>query len=633
MNHEGFVVPESELQVALLQLVGRTHPILVHFPVALLVVAAISELGGLFKKSSEVSAMARGLVWFALPATFAASFAGWTMSEREPISRVMASTLEWHRWTAVGVLALTFLCVLLRNRTTPFRATLFCGAIGVGVTGHFGGTMSWGEGYLLEPLQTWRASNTVVHPEVMNQLAGVPSDPEVDEPSGEPAFTLPVELEESQPPKSPEVATETNPSSVKMDFVKDIQPILEAYCVECHGSRKKKGGLRLEPISDAFPEGDEDFWTILPGDGSSSLLVQRMLLPRDDDEAMPPKGDGVPAADIQKIVSWVNDGAHGPGLDQIKRIATQAPDARRLDPLGVPEPTEAQMVLIEKSVAALRERGAVVQSVAQRHFGLEVNLSLLRPAASNQDLLLLRGIEPVLVRLDLSRSAVSDPGLLRMSGFPELRDLRLGGTQLGNAIAPVVQKSPKLSRLNLYGTRCTDDLFVTLSKLKKLERLHIWGSGMTNEAALAFALDRPSLRITGVTQPLPEPVPEVLIAEDTNSVEESSVPAEEPAVVEVDAVDFASHIKPIFEARCVSCHGPKKKKGGLRLEPIAAAFPEGEEDWWTILPGDAMGSLLMERIKLSDDDDGVMPPRGDLLTKEEIMLIEKWIAQGAKHSG
>ena len=73
---------------------------------------------------------------------------------------------------------------------------------------------------------------------------------------------------------------------------------------------------------------------------------------------------------------------------------------------------------------------------------------------------------------------------------------------------------------------------------------------------------------------------------------------------------------------------PKKKKGGLRLAPIAEAFPEGDEDWWTILPGDPAGSLLVERIKLSEDDDGAMPPRGERLTKEEILIIEQWIAQG-----
>ena len=41
-------------------------------------------------------------------------------------------------------------------------------------------------------------------------------------------------------------------------------------------------------------------------------------------------------------------------------------------------------------------------------------------------------------------------------------------------------------------------------------------------------------------------------------------------------------------------------------------------------PGDPAGSLLVERIKLSEDDDGVMPPRGERLTEEEILIIEQW---------
>ena len=627
---------ESELQNVLLQTVGRSHPLLVHFPVALLVVAAASELGGLWRRSPEVGAMARGLVWFALPATFAAAFAGWTMSERDPVSRAMASTLEWHRWTGVGVLALTVLCVLLRQKTSAFRGALFCGAIGVGVTGHLGGTMSWGDGYLLEPIQSWRAANarTELAPESVAGLENTPAVPV--RPAAGVLLGGPSSLDVSEETKPRLKDPEAESTPIKMEFVKDIQPILERYCVECHGPRKKKGGLRLEPIDAAFPTGDEDFWTMLPGDGESSLLVQRMLLPRDDDEAMPPKGDAVPADEIQKVITWINAGAHGPGLEHIKRAATKAVDERRLDPLGVLEPTEAEQALIDTAVAALRDRGVVVQAVAQRHYGLEVNLSLLRPAASDEHLDLLRGLEPVLVRLDLSRTAVTDEGFAQVAALPELRDLRLGGTQLGDAIAPVLKQSPKLTRLNLYGTKCSEALLPTLSNLESLERLHIWGSKISGDSAIAFATANPELRVTGLPPVVREPIPEVVV--DPESIAEVQPELNQSTTSEVDSepaseeVHFLTKIKPILEARCVSCHGPKKKKGGLRLEPIAEAFPEGEKDWWTILPGDPAGSLLVERIKLTADDDGVMPPRGELLTKEEISLIEQWIARGAKHT-
>ena len=300
------------------------------------------------------------------------------------------------------------------------------------------------------------------------------------------------------------------------------------------------------------------------------------------------------------------------------------------------EPTEAEQALIDTAVAALRDRGVVVQAVAQRHYGLEVNLSLLRPAASDEHLDLLRGLEPVLVRLDLSRTAVTDEGFAQVAAFPELRDLRLGGTQLGDAIAPVLKQSPKLTRLNLYGTKCSEALLPTLSNLESLERLHIWGSKISGDSAIAFATANPELRVTGLPPVVREPIPEVVV--DPESIAELQPELNQPTTSEVDSepaseeVHFLTKIKPILEARCVSCHGPKKKKGGLRLEPIAEAFLEGEEDWWTILPGDPAGSLLVERIKLTADDDGVMPPRGELLTKEEISLIEQWIARGAKHT-
>ena len=374
---------------------------------------------------------------------------------------------------------------------------------------------------------------------------------------------------------------------------------------------------------------------MLPGDGESSLLVQRMLLPRDDDEAMPPKGDAVPADEIQKVITWINEGAYGPGLEHIKRVATNADDERRQDPLGVLEPTEAEQALIERAVAALRDRGAVVQAVAQRHYGLEVNLSLLRPAANDEHLKLLRGLEPVLVRLDLSRTAVTDQGFDQLAGFPELRDLRLGGTQLGD-ISRVLQGSPKLERLNLYGTRCTNKILTYVANLESLERLHIWGSRITDDFAAAFASTHPEIRITGLPLVVRKPIPEVMVKPEP--LEEFQPEPFQPETTKDDPklaseeVNFLTKIKPIFEARCVSCHGSKKKKGGLRLDPIADAFPEGDEDWWTILPGDPAGSLLIERIKLSEDDDGVMPPRGELLSKEEISIIEQWIAQGAKHS-
>ena len=93
--------------------------------------------------------------------------------------------------------------------------------------------------------------------------------------------------------------------------------------------------------------------------------------------------------------------------------------------------------------------------------------------------------------------------------------------------------------------------------------------------------------------------------------------------------DLASSAFHILEQNCFRCHGSKKKKGGLDLSERQTALIGGESELPAIIPEDPMGSEIMARI-ISEDEDLIMPPSGDHLSKEEIDLIGKWIQQGAK---
>jgi mono/diheme cytochrome c family protein len=93
-------------------------------------------------------------------------------------------------------------------------------------------------------------------------------------------------------------------------------------------------------------------------------------------------------------------------------------------------------------------------------------------------------------------------------------------------------------------------------------------------------------------------------------------------------VDFGAQVFPILDKSCISCHGPDKKKGGLRLDSKAAAF-KGGDDGIVLIAGDAAKSDLYRRITLSEGSDDVMPNKGDLLTKAQTDLIRDWINQGA----
>lgn len=96
-----------------------------------------------------------------------------------------------------------------------------------------------------------------------------------------------------------------------------------------------------------------------------------------------------------------------------------------------------------------------------------------------------------------------------------------------------------------------------------------------------------------------------------------------------DAV-FLQQIQPVFRAKCYSCHGAEKQKGGYRLDQKETALKGGESELVAIKPGDPLNSNLVKLILLPVDHDDVMPPSGkEMLTADETMKIIRWIQAGA----
>lgn len=109
----------------------------------------------------------------------------------------------------------------------------------------------------------------------------------------------------------------------KVDFVKDIQPILEFNCVACHREEHVKGGLKLETKKAAFTTGDGGP-AIIPGDSAKSSLYTSVTAGADDDKLMPPKNKGGPLPKEQRelLKAWIDQGASWP--DEVKLVAKKA---------------------------------------------------------------------------------------------------------------------------------------------------------------------------------------------------------------------------------------------------------------------------------------------------------------------
>ena len=107
----------------------------------------------------------------------------------------------------------------------------------------------------------------------------------------------------------------TTQTSAAVDFDKQIKPLLEGKCINCHaapyksGSRTKKpkAGLQIDTRENLL-KGSSDNKVIKLGDAANSLFYTRTILPADHDDIMPPKGDPLNASEKAALKEWIDSG-------------------------------------------------------------------------------------------------------------------------------------------------------------------------------------------------------------------------------------------------------------------------------------------------------------------------------------
>ena len=123
---------------------------------------------------------------------------------------------------------------------------------------------------------------------------------------------------------------------------------------------------------------------------------------------MPEKGEPLTAAQQDLLKRWVAEGAEWPAAgDQAIAEALAAMELPKIT-FELPAVDDDGAAAIAGAVAALREKGAVVQRVAADTEAIDVNLSLLRDKIGDADLALLEPLAPRLVWLNISRTAITD---------------------------------------------------------------------------------------------------------------------------------------------------------------------------------------------------------------------------------
>jgi len=323
-------------------------------------------------------------------------------------------------------------------------------------------------------------------------------------------------------------------SRLEVDFLKDVRPILEARCFECHGEKKKKAGLRFDRTSEGLFDAGDEGAVLVAGKPDESLLFRRVSLPAGDLDIMPAEGDPLRPEQIETLRAWIAEGAEW------------------VDPEPAAEaPPKDELVLAELSADQLAAEAAALEKLAARGFhalrvaadteALDLNLSLFSDAVGDAEMALLAGLEPRLVWLNLSRTKVGDAGLAEVARCKELRRLNLSRTEVGDAGLAALAGLPHLAYLNLYGTGVSDAGLAHLAGLAKLEKLYLWQTRVTDAGVAKLKAALPGLVVnlgSTLEPPKPDERPADAAVNATCPLSKKPVAAEHFSIFEGQRVGF-----------------------------------------------------------------------------------------------
>jgi uncharacterized membrane protein/mono/diheme cytochrome c family protein len=287
------------------QFLGRLHPLAVHFPVSLLLFAAVLELFTIKNFNSKLRPGINLLVFVGAISAVLAALLGWLLATQENYG---GEILTIHQWTGIataglGVIAFIFLFLIVRrnqwNKVRIYRGVLFFTAIGVSVAGHFGASLTHGEEYLTSVVP-W-SGDYAAKPDITFNFTAYESDS--------------TGFSEEQ----------------EIKLIGEVRAVLAHNCYNCHSSEKVEGELRLDERKFVFA-GGESGPIIEPGAPSKSDIIRRINLPRDHKESMPSKGKKLSSEEIALITFWIEkgapwpDGAENQSVFRVAELAPRKPD-------------------------------------------------------------------------------------------------------------------------------------------------------------------------------------------------------------------------------------------------------------------------------------------------------------------
>jgi len=443
------VLFESKMVIpAWLQSVGRMHPMFLHFPIVILLLAMGMEFFRFrtdLKEQSGFLDFTGALLLIGALSAAVTVIMGLLLSNESSYS---GKTVQWHKWMGLGIVCIASIVYWSRNakwyKAPTAKILTVLAVLCIIVTGHLGAGITHGEDFISNPLLARRAS-------------------------------------------------EKPPPDKAIIYADIIQPIFKSRCMTCHNPDKAKGRLLLDNPEDIL-KGGKSGKLFIAGHADSSLIIKRISLPEEEEKHMPLTGKPQLTKDEAELIfRWIQSGADFKKKwidlqenDSLKLIAARflAPPAEEVyDFAAAPE----------KTVAALSNNYRAVYPLAKESPALAVDFYNKSQYTSKalQDLL---KVKKQIVQLNLNKMPVSDADLKVVSQFENLRVLNLDFSDITGAGLGQLSSLQYLKSLSLSGTRVDRKSIPPLLKIKRLQKIVLWNTGLTGAEIAQLQKENKNLR-------------------------------------------------------------------------------------------------------------------------------------------
>ncbi|HKZ65513.1 MAG TPA: c-type cytochrome domain-containing protein [Chitinophagaceae bacterium] len=430
--------------LSLPDLIGRFHPVLVHLPIGILLLACFFQILTIKNRFTVLQPAIPVMFFWGMIGAVLSCISGYMLSLSGDYDGQLVGR---HQWMGIFVAIASLILYLLYKLSIGEKAARIFSLgiiILITITGHLGGSLTHGSDYLTEGLNSDDEKGVVMKPIPNIQEAALYADV--------------------------------------------VQPLLQAKCYNCHGPNKQKGKLRLDR-QEFILKGGKDGKVIESGKADESEMIERMLLPLSDEDHMPPKEKKqLTPAEISLLHWWINTGADFskkvkdlPQTEQIKPVLLSLQSGSSDVENAITDVPDAPVVKPDEvSVKRLKDAGVVVIPVAKNSNYLSVSFFTAGPGADT----LVKLLEPLkkqIVWLKLDNAAISDAAMDEIAKLSVLTRLQLSNTNIADKGLVKLQSLQQLQSLNLVGTKVTAQGVMQLNKIKSLKNLYLYHTGVNNK--------------------------------------------------------------------------------------------------------------------------------------------------------